>query len=167
MKVVLLTLIVALAFCSCSRSPVENSSPGEPTVKQLGKPLPTDEQKKEEFLITTMAKEEHTFEAYTTDNWKSNFTVFAKALVQKADQQNLNSASLRSVLDLVLKDAQDRIAYLPVRAFQTSYAGEPIWIIVVKWEHPIPEMGTLPLGHVRAFAFEQKTSKQVGFATCN
>lgn len=163
MNFALLTLAIVSILCSCSRSAVNNATPSEQTVALLKKPLPTDEQKKRDFLINIFGKEECK-DTYTADNWRSNFAVFAEALVQKTRDQNLDSTSLRSALDLVLKHSQDRIAYLPVRAYQTTHGNEPAWIVVVKWEYIMPEV---PLCHIRAFAFDQKTSKQVGFATCD
>jgi len=110
--------------------------------------------------------EEHQFDSYGADNWKDNFAVFAKTLVQKADDHKLDSASLRKALDLVLKDSYDKIAYLPVGAYQTTLDGELIWLIAVKWEYPA--MGkNAGLGHIRVFAFNQKTLKKVGFVTCD
>src|SRR6185369_12995913 len=52
-------------------------------------------------------------------------------------------------------------AYLPIGAYQATLAGKPVWIVAVKWEYPTTEMGTLPLGHIRAFAFDQKTLSRV------
>jgi hypothetical protein len=163
MKLEFLILIAALTFCSCSRLTGDNSKSSEQAVALLKKPLPTDEKKKRDFLISIFGKEECN-DTYTADNWRSNFTVFAEALVQGARDQNLDSTSLRSALDSVLKHSQDRIAYLPVRAYQTTHRDATVWIVVVKWEYPMPEV---PLCHVRAFAFDQKTLEQVGFATCN
>jgi len=43
-----------------------------------------------------------------------------------------------------------------------------VWIITVKWEEYPPASGRdeiLPLIHICAIAFDQKTSKEVGFAT--
>ena len=72
------------------------------------------------------------------------------------------SFRVSKALDLVLKDSKDKIAYLPVGAYQTTLEGKPIWIIRVKWEYP--PMGSL--GHIRMFAFDQKTLRQVGVVTC-
>lgn len=73
--------------------------------------------------------------------------------------------ALSKALDLVLKDSKDKIAYLPVGAYQTTLDGDLVWIITVKWEYP--DFGDNPeLGHIRMFAFDQKTLKQVAFCTC-
>lgn len=70
----------------------------------------------------------------------------------------------RNALDLVLKHSKGRIAYLPVGAYQGTLDGTLIWIVTVKWE--VPSMGGDGLGHIRMFAFDQKTMKQVGYETC-
>ena len=138
----------------------------------MKKPLPTEENRRQEFLFDNFfgSPEEKKFNGYTTENWQSNFTAFAEALLQKANDLKLDSASLRQVLDLVRKRAQDKLAYLPDGAYQTSLDTHPVWIITVKWEEYPPASGrneTLPLIHICAIAFDQKTSKEVGFATCN
>ena len=89
MKLALLSLVVALGLCSCSRSAEEDSTAGGPTVRVLKKSLPADEQKREGFLWHCFAKEEKKFDSYTTDNWRSNFTVFAEALIKRCDDQKL------------------------------------------------------------------------------
>jgi hypothetical protein len=86
-------------------------------------------------------------------------------LVRKADDQHLDSASLHKVLDLVLKHSKGKIAYLPVGAYQTTLDGSPVWIVTIKWEYLSMEEGA-ELGHIRIFAFDQKTLKQVAFVTC-
>jgi hypothetical protein len=160
-------LLLVTGLCSCSRSTKETSQTNVLVVDLLKKHLPESEDKREQFLVRTFFKEERKFDSYTTDNWKSNFTAFSSLLVQKAEDHKLDSASLRSVLDLVLKDSQDKLAYLPIGAYQATLAGKPVWIVAVKREYPTTEMGTLPLGHIRAFAFDQKTLSRVAFMTCN
>ena len=105
------------------------------------------------------------FNSYTTGHWKDSFELFAAALISKANKQKLDSTSLRRALDLVLKHSKDKIAYLPVGAYQTTLDGKLVWIITVKWEYP-PEEGETGLGHIRMFAFDQKTLEQVAFDTC-
>ena len=136
-------------------------------VKVLSAPLPHEEDKRAKFLWDTFANkpEEKQFNHYTTEKWKDNFVVFSKALIQKAKDQNLDTDSLRKVLDLVLKHSNGKIAYLPVGAYQTTLDSDPVWIIIVKWEYPSKDEA-LSLGHIRMFAFDQKTMKQVAFDTC-
>ena len=134
--------------------------------------MPTDENRRQEFLIDTFfgRPEEKKFNGYTTENWQSNFTAFTEALLEKANDLKLDSASLRQVLDLVRKRPQEKLAYLPVGAYQASLDGKQVWIITVKWEEYPPASGrneTLPLIHICAVAFDRKTSKEVAFATCN
>src|SRR6266850_522464 len=129
MKTGVVLLLLVIGPCSCSRSTKVASEPNVLVVAVLKKHLPESEDKREEFLVRTFFKEERKFDSYTTDNWRSNFTTFASVLVQKAEDQKLDSSSLRSVLDLVLKDSQDKIAYLPIGAYQATLAGKPVWIV--------------------------------------
>lgn len=136
-------------------------------VKVLDKPLPAGEKERHFFLWGNFANkpDEQKFNVYTTKRWKENFGRFAKALIRKADEQKLDSSSLGKLLDLVLKNSKDEIAYLPVGAYQTTLEGKLVWIITVKWEYP--GMGAKSaLGHICMFAFDQETLKQVGFVTC-
>ena len=144
----------------------EKPAPDATVVRVLDKPLPHAKDKRERFLWDNFANkpDEQKFGSYTTEKWKDNYAVFAKALVQKADDQKLDSASLRKALDLVLKDSKG-LPCLPVGAYQTTLDGKQIWILTVKWE-ALLEGKHLELSHIRIFAFDQKTLKQVGFVTC-
>lgn len=165
-------LVIVIGLCSCSRSTNSGADSSTLIVKVLKKPLPGPEDKRKKFLVRTFFKEERKFSSYTTDNWKSNFTAFATVLVRKAQDQKLDSASLRRVLDLVLQESEERIAYLPISAYQTTLNGSLVWIVVVKWEYPAMDSSDggqrepLSMGHIRAFGFDQKTLKQVAFMTC-
>lgn len=120
---------------------------------------------KEKFLWDNFTGiDNEKFDLYTAENWKQNYSHFSKSLIKKAGEKKLDEVSLQKVLDLVLKHSDDKIAYLPIGAYQTTYWGKPIWIIVVKWEYPT--MGTDGLGHIRVFAYDQKTLELVAFSTC-
>jgi len=113
---------------------------------------------------------EDKFGSMTTRDWKVNYELFSRALIDKANRTGFESESLAKVLGCILADAAGQpIAYLPVAAYETALNGEPVWVVAVHWEEyfghtaPIPAM---PLGHIRSFAFTQKNSKQVGFMTC-
>jgi hypothetical protein len=166
MKTIIILAISCLPFFSYAAD--EKPGPDAVVVKLLDKPLPLEVDKRDKFLWVNFANkpEEEKFSSYGANKWKDNFAAFAKSLAKKADDQKFDSASLRKALDLVLKDAKDKIAYLPVGAYQTTLDGKLIWIITVKWEYP--SMGKNPeLGHIRMFAFDQKILEQVGFITCN
>jgi len=173
MKTLLKILFCLVAFVSPLMAATDNKpGPEETVVKTLDEPLPTDEGERGAFLWKQFANkpEETKFESYETANWKQNYAVFADVLVKKAEAQGLDGASLRKVLDEVLKDSRGKVAYLPVGAYQTMLYGNPVlkrnpvWIVVVKWETPdfAPH-----LGHIRVFAFDQKTLKRVGYTTCS
>ena len=165
------SFIVILAAIICV-SPVSSAAdlktkPNAVEVKVLENQLPPDESKRSQFLWNTFANKpaEKQFNTYTTENWKDDFELFAVALVQKANKLKLDSESLRKALDLVLKNYNNKIAYLPVGAYQTTLDRKSVWIITVKWEYP-PKEGNFELGHIRIFAFDQQTLEQVGFNTC-
>ncbi len=60
------------------------------------------------------------------------------------------------------------MAYLPIGAYQTTLDRKLVWIIAVKWESlsMAEVVKGVNLGHIRAFVFEQKTLKRVGYITC-
>lgn len=167
MKAHLIILLAIVCFSLLSHAADERPAPDTGVVKVLDTPLPHKEDERAVFLWDTFANkpEEQKFNSYGTEKWKDNFASFAKALVEKADGLKLDSVSLRKVLDLVLKDSEDKIAYLPIGAYQTTLDGQPVWIVTVKWEYPSIGEG-IKLGHIRMFAFDQKTLKQVAFMTC-
>lgn len=162
-------IITFAILCFALLTEAAEKKPGADAVvvKVFDQPLPSKEDEKESFLWKNFASgsKGQSFSSYRTDKWKDNFSAFAKSLGQKAEAQKLDSASLSNALDLVLKDSKDKIAYLPVAAYQTTLEGKLVWVIVVCWEYP--SMGRdSELGHARKFVFEQKTLKQVGFVTC-
>jgi hypothetical protein len=170
MKTSLIILLAAgcISLVSCGAD--DKFVPDTVVVKVLDTPLPPEEGKKEKFLWNNFANKpnDEKFESYGTKKWRRNFRLFTSVLVKKAKDQKLDSASLRKALDLVLKTSEDKTAYLPVGAYQTTLHGKPVWIITVKWEYP--SMGdkgeSVGLGHVCVFVFDQETLKQVGFVTC-
>ncbi len=84
--------------------------------------------------------------------------------MQKAVSQRLDTNSLYKALELVLKESPG-LAYLPVGAYHTTFQQEPVWILTLKWQaQGSPQ--AMNLEHIRVFAFDQKSLKQVGFVTC-
>jgi hypothetical protein len=171
MRTLLVIIFAAACISSSSRGADERPGPDAVVVKVIDTALPTKEKKQAQFLWDTFANQpdEKKFNSYTAEKWKETFSIFATALVKKAGDQKLDSVSLRKALDLVLMDSKDKIAYLPVGAYQTTSDGQLVWIITVKWEYPSmgPNDQSVGLGHIRAFVFEQKTLKKVGFMTCS
>lgn len=164
MKSHLCILFSFVAFAAPVMATDTKPGPEEVVVAVMKQPFPSDEKMRAEFLWTRFANkpEEEKFKSYESENWQETYVAFADALVKKAGAQGLDSASLRKVLDQILK-GNDKTAYLPVGAYQTTLDGNPVWIVIVKWEFPHSGAG---LGHVRMFAFDQKTLKSVGFNTC-
>jgi hypothetical protein len=162
-----LSVLVPLAVITPSFAAEKTPPPSAVVVRVLAKPLPPEGSAQTAFLWDNFANQpdEQQFNSYTAEKWKSTFTTFAEVLEKKAKDQRLDAVSLRKALDLVMKDSQDMLAYLPVGAYQTTLAGSPVWIITVKWENAA--MGKKSeLSHIRAFAFDQRNLKRVGFMTC-
>ena len=170
MKAAFIILLAVVCLSSVSFAADEKPVPDAVVVKALDTPLPLGEDKRQKFLWDNFANkpDEQKFDSYPAEKWKETYAVFATALLKKADEQKLDSSSLRKALDLVLTDSKDKIAYLPVGAYQTTLEGKPVWIVTVKWEYPsMAAKGQgVGLGHIRAFVFDQKTLKRVGFMTC-
>src|SRR5579863_2383080 len=129
MKILVFFAIACPALLSYAAD--QKPAPDAVVVKVFDKPLPHEEGKRERFLWDNFANkpDEEQFNAYGADNWKDNFAVFTKILERKAGDLGLDSASLREALDLVLKDSNGQIAYLPVGAYQTTLDSESIWLI--------------------------------------
>ena len=170
MKSICIICLAIACIASATHAAVEKPTADAVVVKVLGTPLPQAEDKKAEFLWDEFANkpDEQKFKGYTTEKWKDTFSDFATALVENAKNQKLDTISLSKVLDLILKESKDKIAYLPVGAYQTTLDGSLVWIVAVKWEYPPKdEKGeNRALGHIRMFVFDQKSLKQVGFKTC-
>jgi len=145
----------------------ERPPPDAVVVQLLTEPLPHAKDKRAKFLWDNFANQptEQQFNAYTTEKWKDNFSIFADALVQKANNQALNSDALRRILDLLLRQTKGETAYLPVGAHQTTLDGSPIWIVTMKWESPSTG-DAANLAHTRIVALDQKTLKNVAFIEC-
>lgn len=170
MKAICVFCLVIACIASASHAAEEKPRADAVVVKVLGTPLPPEQDKKAEFLWDQFANtpDEQKFNSYTTEKWKDTFTDFANALVNKAKNQELDTISLRKVLDLILKEAKDKLAYLPVGAYQTTLDGSLVWIVTVKWEYPPKDKKekNCGLGHIRMFVFDQKSLQQVGFNSC-
>ncbi|MBI3986850.1 MAG: hypothetical protein HY343_08025 [Lentisphaerae bacterium] len=160
----LLGIIILLALLSTTWAEEEKPGPSVVVVTNLTVVLPSEDAQRAKFLWNQFANkpEEEQFASYGTKDWKQNFKSFADALVEKAQTGKMDADSLQKVLEKIRSSAGE-LAYLPVGAYQTSLNNDPIWIVVVKWE--IAESDA-SLGHVRIFAYDQKTLKQVGFETC-
>lgn len=154
-----------LATLVYSKNPV--AAPDDVVVKVINAPLPEQADQMTTFLWDTFANQpdEKKFGSYGSADWQKNYGVFSRNLVKKAGALNLNTESLEKVLQLVLKHSENKIAYLPVGAYQTTLNDRLVWIITVKWEYP--SMGDdAGLGHIRMFVYDQKSLKRLGFTSC-
>ena len=167
MKINFIVLVASACLFCCLHTAEAKPSSNEVVVNVLVTPMPPAEKDRAQYLWDIFANkpDEKKFNVYTTERWRDTYALFAATLLHKAKAKKLNVESLEKVVGLVLRNSRDRIAYLPVGAYQTTLDGNPVWIITVKWEYPPPE-GSSTLGHIRMFAFDQKTLRQVAFNTC-
>lgn len=167
MKTFIIILLATLSLSTSSHAVDDKPSSDAVVVRVLDAPLPHDAKEQRKFLWDTFANkpEEQQFSSYGTDKWREHFADFAKVLVRKANDQKLNSESLRKALDLVLGLSKGKTAYLPVGAYQTTLDGNPVWIITLKWEYPRDGKES-NLGHISMLAYDQKTLRLVGGNTC-
>jgi len=90
---------------------------------------------------------------------------FERSMVRKASEDSLDGNSLSACLQKVMSVA-GRNVYLPVSATYTKYGGDPVWVILVKWEWAESSPDEV-LSHSRAYVMDSKTTRQLGFATCD
>ena len=166
-------LLACLVACSLRLAWADSvPGPNEVLVAQIAEPLPHDKSKREQFLWDTFANkpQEQKFIYYHPVDWKQDFATFAQTLVRKATEKSLDAASLSRALAAILKDADPEVAYLPIAAYQTTLDGKPIWIVTANWEYASwvakARPGRIAMGHIRMFAFDQKTTELLAFMTC-
>jgi hypothetical protein len=161
--------IGSLSTTCCSRHvklAADSTAAEAVVVRTLDVRLPHDEDEQNEFLWNTFANnpDEEQFDLDVTEDWRDTFAVFAQTIVKKAGNQGLDAKSLRKALDVILQDSGGKLAYVPVGAYQTRLEAHPIWIVTVKWESASAKGAGL--GHIRRFAFDQKSLKRVAYCTC-
>jgi hypothetical protein len=101
-------------------------------------------------------------------DWRENYDLFAAALVQKAAESGLDSASLSQALKATLAAPESNgVALLPVAAYSTFYQGAGVWQIDLRWEGAGAVLRDEPMSHVRTHYFTRDEIKQVGFSTCD
>ena len=169
-----LIILLGVLLCLCVFAYLNWDILGNQVVVQrFDKEFPISEGQIYDYLWSNFANkpEEERFATLTTEDWQDRFHQYERHLITKARWKLLDSASLKSCLAEVFKDAQTTnagLAYLPVGAYATRQGETPVWIIVVKWETagPIAEGEYLELVHARMFAFDAQNIKRIGFVTC-
>ena len=102
-------------------------------------------------------------------DWKDNYEVLSKALVEAAAKAHLHSESLAQILPNLRRAPENKwLAVLPVAAHSTAVDGMPVWVVAFRWEGEswIHKNKTPNLSHIRYFVVTQKTLEQIGFSTC-
>ena len=137
---------------------------GAVVVARFDHSLPTDNRKLEQLLWDRLANQpaEHQFSGCTTEHWERRYWMYATALVDRARAEGLESTELEGCLKRVYPTG---VAYLPVGAYRAGQKETGVWILVIKWEDP-SEQRPLPLGHVRIYAFEIESGRQIAYISC-
>ena len=168
LPIFIVLLIAPAAFAT------EQPGPDDVLVQVMTAGVPHDQRERPRFLWDQFANkpQERKFIYHSrTAQWKKDFAVFADALVRKAREQSLNADALHRALDRILRESDPNVAYLPVGAYQSTLDGKPVWIVTVDWENLSMRVGTDPedikMGHIRMFAYDQKSGERVGFMTCD
>ena len=140
-------------------------------VKQYPQPYPAQEGLRESFLMQNFLREDRSslvLSQHTSGGWNTKYQVFSQEIVRRANALGFNYEALSRILETVRTDGQRQgYAYLPVGAYRTTMSGEPLWIVVLRWEVNHADRPTDSMGHIRAYAFTERTLQQVGFVTCS
>lgn len=136
-------------------------------VTKLNKSLPSDPKKLRKFLWNNFANKpaETQFSGCTSESWETRYWLFASALVNRARISGLDAAALERSLKAIFPDSGTP-ACLPVGAYQARQKQAIVWVIVVKWEDASTQI-YVPLSHVRVYAFEAQSGRQIGYVTCD
>jgi len=125
--------------------------------------------KRERFLWDTFETTEpvQRFNNFSIEDWQQGYTDFTDCLVKRAKDQKLDADGLKALLEKIRNHAgENKLAYVPVAAFDVTSGGKKIWVIAVVWETPTFLAQLKRLSHVRLFAFDAESKEQVGFVTC-
>jgi hypothetical protein len=99
--------------------------------------------------------------------WRTNYILFSKALVEVAEKQHLDSASLATILQQLPSAPENKhLALLPVIVESTKFHGEWAWEVTLRWEGEKYAAESGKLGHLRCFILSQEALKQRDFSTC-
>ncbi len=177
------SVAVATILCGCALSSPSSSRTGAPpagfdmgtlslvVVKQYPQPYPAQEGLRESFLMQNFLREDRSslvLSQHTIGGWNTKYQVFSQEIVRRANASGFDYEALSRILEFVRTDGQRQgYAYLPVGAYRTTMSGQPLWIVVLRWEVDHADRPTDAMGHIRAYAFIQRTLQQVGFVTCN
>ena len=140
--------------------------PNDAVVKVIDSTLPHEKDKRAEYLWQSFAcnRDINRFNSCVTGKWEEDYEAYAAVLLRKADELHLDSLSLRKSLDIVLHDAKNDRAYLPVAAYQARIDRDPIWIIAVMWNQQ--SAGKISMCHICIYAFNQNSLELMGYSSC-
>lgn len=156
---------IALSAFAANPPPAPAS---EVVVESLALSLPTDSRAAAKVLWDSFANRpaERKFTGIPVAGWRQLYPEFAETLVHRAAEEKLEAEALGRVL----KDIDQKrgsLALVPVGAYRATQGEKAIWIVVCKWEiEKAASKAEYLLGHVRMFAYDIQTLKQVAFKTC-
>ncbi|HOX26014.1 MAG TPA: hypothetical protein PLU44_09685 [Candidatus Krumholzibacteria bacterium] len=151
-------------------SPAENGftclGPDSVTVQTMLEPLPADSTALETYLWDHFIGSDlcGRFDCLV-HRWRELWPAYAETLVVRAEAAGLDGASLRTCLAAV-RDDVGRNAYLPIGASRAVLRGEPVWVILVKWEWADASLREV-LGHTRAYVLDAKDGRRIFLASCS
>lgn len=115
---------------------------------------------------------EKQFSSMTTKDWFNNWDQFQSKLVSAAEAQHLDSENLRTILSSLKPESDSRIAEIPVGAFLATKGNDPVWIVIIKWEHA--GMATfdkkeewMSLGHIKILVFRVSDGECIDGTQCS
>ena len=94
--------------------------------------------------------------------WRSNYAVLSQHLLSGAEKAQLDLSSLRKIFSTVWDSESSNWAILPVEAMSTQFKGQPVWVVVLRWE-----VGGGYLIHVPSLTFNRQTLKLVNMQSCD
>ncbi len=107
------------------------------------------------------------FDSETSRKWETNYSVFSSVLVEVAKKEQLDSSSLAKVLEQVRSAPLHKYrVVLPVAARSSTFDGELVWVVSLRWETLNLVATGSWLEHIEEFTVSQKTLKQISFSTC-
>lgn len=115
----------------------------------------------------------------TTENWQEKWSKYKNRLIEKAAEEKFDAKSLANCLDKIESESKNvekkyEVALLPIAAYLAKNGEKDVWVIVCLWEYAgsvsssrePDKKSFLCLGHIRIWAIEAESLKQIAYSTC-
>jgi hypothetical protein len=173
-------LLFALAMCACARAadPSTNQTRVEATLVvtllEDGRPVVTARGKDESKTgvpVGEIVQHRETNPLVSAEvlrqghghQWRTNYSLLSKALVEAAEKQHLDSASLAKILQKLPSARRNPdLALLPKKVESTKYNGQWAWKIRIWADDDRDVVYNLYLSISRDLIFSQETLNQLG-----